>query len=159
MIKAYLVMIGLALVNLVMHFLAPFLVPIALLFARQTVSGRYALPWMFSWLETPDEFLPGDRNISIVNDIYEKWGWFICSWYWLGFRNVAFGISWQFGKPATNYLAVLTEEEQKAQGVFEHRYKIGFIELLVGYAIYKDWYSARAAFGFWAVPRITVRFV
>jgi hypothetical protein len=158
MIKAYFVMVVLALVNLAMHFIAPLLVPIALLFAQR---GRYRtkLPWIFNWLETPDEWLPGDRTIPAVRDIYDKWGWFICSWYWLGFRNVAFGISWQFGKPATNYLAVLTEEEQKARGVFEHRYKVGFIELLVGYAIYKDWYSTRTVVGFWAVPRITVRFV
>lgn len=78
--------------------LPPFVVPIALIFANWE-TGR--LPKWASWLETPDQPLPGDRTIPEVDAIYKSRGRFMCSWYWLGFRNTAQGWANEYGVPAT----------------------------------------------------------
>lgn len=84
--------------------LPPLLVPFALLACEWEDwrvpfgNGRHHLPAWASWLDTPDQMLPGDLSIPTVRSIYDRWGWFICSWYWLGWRNPAQGLAWSFGK-------------------------------------------------------------
>lgn len=150
------------LITLPMQIIAPIILPFVLPFARKlnepSPVQRYRLPNAFMWLETPDEHLPGGLYEPAVYSVYRRFGWFVCSWYWLGIRNVAFGLAWQFGKPAKGYMAVMTEQEKAECGVYENVYHLLFLKLLVGYAVYKDCYSVKTNNGFWAVPRISLRF-
>lgn len=169
-------------IRFALRFIVPFILPFILPFAKdvddkvnpkdQLIVPRKQLPKIFKWLETPDEKLPGGLYESTVADIYDKWGWFIASWYWLGWRNVAFGLAWSaLGKPATNYMVHLSAEEQKAQGIYEKKtYFLGLV-LITGYAVYRDWYNVYTPKEyitengqqvlkptFWAVQRISLRF-
>lgn len=81
--------------------LPPLLVPIALLFAKWREDGRGNLPEWAWMLSTPDQRLPGDTSIPAVADVLAKRGRFVCSWYWLGFRNPAQGLAASFGVPVT----------------------------------------------------------
>ena len=169
-------------IRFALRFIVPIILPFILCFStgvtdnvnpkNQLVVPRRKLPDMFKWLETPDEKLPGGMYESTVADIYDKWGWFIASWYWLGFRNVAHHIAWKFlGKPATNYMVHLSAEEQQGQGIYEKKtYFLGLV-LITGYAVYQDWYNVFTPKEytevngqqvlkptFWAVQRVSLRF-
>lgn len=91
---------------------APLLVLLALPFIRwdssQSLdpSGNFPairgnMPRWLSWLETPDERLPGGLYEPAVLAIYEKYGAWVCAWYWLGVRNRVQGFAAAFGVPAT----------------------------------------------------------
>ena len=147
---------------LIIQLIAPFLLLLVLPFRKACGTSllghtQYRLPRGFRFLETPDEYLPGDLTLLTVRNIYDSFGEFWASWYWLGLRNTGFGFSWLFGKPATGYLVNLTTEEKALQGVYGHVYYTGKIKILVGYAIYRDWYSVYTDKGYWAVPRISLR--
>jgi len=118
---------------------------------------RYKLPSFLGWMETKDELLPGDISIQAVSDIYLKWGWFIAGWYWLGLRNTG-SILWYFGKEAPNYLACMTPEQESQYGIYQNEHKLGFIKILTGWNVYRDWYSVYTNDGFWATPYLSLRF-
>jgi hypothetical protein len=65
--------------------IGPLLVLVMLL-----VGGRW------KWLMTPDVDLPGDLTVPAVKDVYDRYGSFLCSWYWLGFRNRWHGLDFVF---------------------------------------------------------------
>ena len=155
------------LITFAMRFVVPFIMPLMLLFAvkvdddvnpyKQPSIQRYRLPKCFAWFDTPDQTLPGGLYEHTVKDVYDKWGWFICSWYWLAIRNVMFGFAWQFGKIAGNYYAVMTEREREFWGVSQRIYRGLGLQLILGGAVYRDWYYTKTKQGFWAVPRISLR--
>ena len=66
------------------------LAPVVCAFGNK-YTGR--LPRAFAWMETPDNRLPGDLNEPTVWAVYKRWGWYLCSVYWLGWRNKAYGLS------------------------------------------------------------------
>lgn len=70
--------------------LVPFVVPFA-----DRYTGR--LPRAFWWLETPDNRLPGDLKEPTVRKVYERFGFYLTSVYWLGWRNRAYGLSCRLG--------------------------------------------------------------
>ncbi len=97
-----------ALFELVCIPVALFGVPIAVLFARwddgpTTWTGgapdngpptvRGDLPWWLSWFGTLDERLPGGMYEPSVVSVYNRWGRYICSCYWLVVRNRMFGLA------------------------------------------------------------------
>jgi len=118
---------------------------------------RYKLPAWASWMETKDELLCGDLSIPTVSSLYEKWGSFIASWYWIGVRNTG-SILWYVGKEAPNYLACMTPEDMQKYGVYQNIHPFLFLELRVGWNVYRDWYSTFTNNGFWATPYISLRF-
>ncbi len=159
-----------------MRFIAPFIVPFLLFFAekyetQETLSYLppvKRLPWWCSWFDTPDCLLPGDLlEEPAMKDIYDKWGWFVAAYVWIGFRNVFDGFSWEFGKPCCNYLSNMTDSQKKNYGVYEKVISLGPFKLLVGHAAYKDRFNVKTIpvghneihrDQFWAVPRISLRF-
>lgn len=169
-------------IRFALRFIVPFILLLILPFSKsvedkvnpkeQLVVPRRKLPDMFKWLETPDEKLPGGMYESTVADIYDKWGWFIASWYWLGWRNVAFGLAWEFlGKPASNYMVNLSQWEKKEEGIYERRTHFLGLVLITGYAVYRDRYNIFTPKTytevngqqvlkptFWAVQRVSLRF-
>lgn len=68
--------------------LAPFVVPFA-----DKYSGR--LPRGFRWLETPDDPLPGGQYEPQVRKVYDRFGFYVGSVYWL-WRNRAYRFAQQF---------------------------------------------------------------
>ena len=106
----YLKPILIALLVQVAALFAPLLVLLALPFIRwdtfETVDGmgrcpaiRGDLPRWLSWLDTPDERLPGGLYEPAVLAIKNRFGKVFCAWYWLGLRNTMHGFAAFFGKP------------------------------------------------------------
>lgn len=78
---------------------AIFLAPIVCAFARYG-----SLPKPFRWMETPDNPLPGDLREPLVRKVYERFGFYLCSVYWLGWRNRAYGLSMRLAFRPTKYM-------------------------------------------------------
>lgn len=109
------------------------------------------LPSWASWFETPDDItLPGGLYEPTVYKIYQKYGWFISSWYWLGLRNIAHGVMWNQGRHVYSRERIEVVKE------------LGPFKLIYGYKVVNDWYKLKIGYnngdvGLWAVPRITIR--
>jgi hypothetical protein len=117
------------------------------------------LPTWLDWFNTPDESLPGDlRNEPTVKWVYDKFGWYVCTWYWLGLRNVLHGLAWRYGKPATNYLVHLTADQQREQGVHRTERRVGPLVIISGYGVHVDKFHKFTKNWFWAVPTVSIRF-
>jgi hypothetical protein len=139
--------------------LAPFAMPFMLLLARKYDDHntpewadpdiqRYKLPDCLSLVETPDEYLPGGTYEPTVKSIYDTWGWFVCSWYWLAWRNVGHGMIWSLGH-AVDGKSPAYQDKIKFYGP---------IAVLTGWKIMRDWHGIYTdKWGFWAVPRFSVR--
>ena len=69
-------------------------IPMAPEHMGQDQIQRYRLPKCMSWMETPDEHLPGGMYEPTVKWVYDRLGWFICSMYWILIRNVGGSILW-----------------------------------------------------------------
>jgi hypothetical protein len=94
-------------------------VPIVVLFAKwddyeTDFSGGCApngppairgdLPKWAAWFGTFDERLPGGMYEPSVARVYQKYGRYVCSLYWLIVRNRMFGLmKFLFGKPAERH--------------------------------------------------------
>lgn len=158
----YLKAIPLAIINIIMKFFSwPFvLIGLCQLMLWNPCGNFKRLPSWLAWFDTPDTQLPGDLTLPTVSDIYDKWGWFITSFYWLAIRNTFFGFSWQFGKPCMQYMSNMTEGDKFRWDVWEKVIDFKIFKLKVGWVIYRDyfnWFSQEHYLGFWAVPRITIR--
>jgi hypothetical protein len=146
---------------------APIVVPAFLLFAKKTAIAtthyaqpqvqRYLLPKFLQWAETPDEHLPGGLYEPTVLKIYQRFGWFVCSWYWLALRNVGSGIVWNDGKEVPAKIRDMSAEDQAKFGVHEKRTLLWRLAILTGWEVTRDWHSTKTDQGFWATPRFTVR--
>ena len=83
-------------------------VPLALLGATWDSSGspdsngqrpdviRGDLPAWARWYSSPDERLPGGTYEPALAAVLDRFGPFIASWYWLGWRNTFQGFAWQW---------------------------------------------------------------
>ena len=142
-------------------FLSPsiILTPVWLLMAKKTdvitehkgqrSIQRYRLPGWLAWAETPDEHLPGGLYEPTHAKIYNTFGWFIASWYWL-VRNSAHGIPWSQGVKAIGY-------NQNTDEIHKRIIPLWKFKLIIGFTVKKDNYSVYTGFGFWAVPTISLR--
>lgn len=109
------------------------------------------LPSWARWFETPDDItLPGGLYEPTVYKIYQKYGWFISSWLWLGLRNICHSVMWNQGHEVFSF------ERKEIVKI------IGPFKLIYGYKVVQDWYELKTKYrdgkvGLWAVPRITIR--
>ena len=159
----------LTIIGVAWQILAIPLLPIVLLLFAKKVYGkqgsydtdndvqRYQLPKLFRFAETPDEYLPGGLYEPTVRSIYDKVGWYLTSYYWLTYRNCGHGITWGMGKEVPNYLANLSEEQQKQLGIYRKVTKVLGLYWISGWKVVRDWQSVSTNKGFWAVPIFTVR--
>lgn len=152
--------------------LAPFFVPLFLLTARRVhhkaderggyngrdrVIPRYKLhPWL-EWAETPDKHLPGGLYEEDVAKIYDRFGWFITAWYWIGKRNVGQGITWKLGKPVDMWFHQMSEADRRRNGVWRREEVFGPFKILTGWKVVPDIYTPRRKNKFWAHPRLSIR--
>ena len=82
--------VALKLAELVQFCTAWLVVLVAVKFTDVKFTGR--LPWGFRWMETPDDPLPGGTYEPTVARIYERWGFYWGSVYWL-MRNRAYRLA------------------------------------------------------------------
>lgn len=126
---------------------APVLMLLALPFVKwddEPTAGSYGigsvvrgdLPDWLSWLRTPDERLPGGLYESEHLALYEKYGKWVASWYWLGVRNRMIGMSVAFGHQTTDYSPDTLGWWERGD-VWRYSFKVGVIKVLMGYKIYK----------------------
>lgn len=121
------------------------------------------LPSWARWFETPDDItLPGGLYEPTVYKIYQKYGWFISSWYWISLRNVAHGVMWNQGHEIDMHINAMSSIDMQRNKVFNEVKKIGPFKLIYGYKSVNDWYELKTNYkngwvGLWAVPRVTIR--
>jgi hypothetical protein len=156
----YLMPVVVGFLIMVLNIVAPLLVLLALPFARwdaKPTEGyiRGDLPSWAYWISTPDERLPGDLGISEHRSLFEKYGMWFASWYWLGIRNPLFGLSFIFGKIAVDYMPEMVSMtglwERAEDGIWQYGARIGSFKFACGYKVYKLPIGS-----FWAVPCFTV---
>jgi hypothetical protein len=134
------------LIIMVLNVFAPLLMLLALPFIKwddKPTDGvvRGDLPGWLSWLSTPDERLPGGLYEPAHLALYEKWGKWVASWYWLGVRNSLFGLSSYFGKDAIGYMPEMVAMtglwERPEDGVWQYGARLGSLKFACGYKVYK----------------------
>lgn len=144
----------------VVSLLAPVLVLFALPFVRWDltetsdeagdVAIRGDLPRWLAWLGTPDERPPGGLYESTVKKIYQKYGKYVTTWYWLGIRNRMHGLNYLFRKPTTGYFEKEGLED-RPDGTWRYVKPLGFLQFVAGYRSYL------IDGQFWAIPVFTVK--
>ncbi|WP_020208994.1 DUF7338 family protein [Gilvimarinus chinensis] len=128
---------------------------------------RHLPSWM-DWAETPDYELPGDFAEPTVKKLHDTiaklskpLAWFITSWYWIGFRNVGHGITWNSGHPTPSFPQHLTAEELEQYGTEVKQKRIGFLWLMWGFKTVNDRLNTQSSIPddwYWAVPWYSIRF-
>jgi hypothetical protein len=102
---------------------------------QQGMTIRGDLPGWASFLSTPDERLPGGTYEPAVTEVLNKYGKWICSWYWLGLRNRMHGL-------ASRYKVPLSAPWPSAPGYYEQgdlwwlRKQLGRFQLKAGWRQY-----------------------
>lgn len=120
---------------------------------------RYRLPKWLRVFETPDEHLPGAMYEPTVKKIYDRFGWYCTSVYWIGLRNPGQGIVWNDGHEVPKKIKDMSELEKKLYGVYRKEKIIGPLKIIYGWETTRDWYSTKTTDGIWATPHFTVRWV
>lgn len=138
---------------------APVLMLLALPFIKwdkePTLDGsdlaiRGDLPGWLDWLSTPDERLPGGLYEPAHKALYERYGKWVASWYWLGIRNVMFGLSFKLGKPASAHFNDEPMGLVDYGDIWQYRARLGILKLVCGYKVYT------LKTGLWAVPCFSI---
>lgn len=129
---------------------APFVVPLALRGAvwdaaptpdsmGTTPIVRGDLPGWASGFATPNERLPGGTYEAAVASVLQRWGRWICSWYWLGLRNRGLGFDRRYARPVAFALWTPDTGLQEADGLWFLRKNVGLgLQLKVGWRTYAD---------------------
>ncbi|WP_339898223.1 hypothetical protein [uncultured Gilvimarinus sp.] len=139
------------------------IVPASLLFAKRiegdTDVKRYALPRALKWMETPDEHLPGGMYEPTVAWLYGHLGWFVTSWYWLSWRNVGHGITWDSGWPVPMYQMHMTPEQLDEYGTRIYQRRVFGLWFMWGAKTVNDKLDTKHLEDdwYWAVPWWSVR--
>lgn len=145
-----------------LNLVAPLLVLLALPFAKWDTEPSPArdgtrniirgdLPDWLSWLSTPDERLPGGMYEPVVEKMYDRYGKWVTSLYWLGIRNAMFGLAMKLGKPATGYIPDEPLGFWERDDIWRYSKKVWVLKFLTGYKVYKLLDGT-----FWAAPAFTV---
>lgn len=153
-----------------LRFVVPFIVPIALLFAKKSDKltshygqdpdvQRYKLPKLFTWLETPDEDLAGGLYEPTVKKIYNKFGWYICSWYWIGIRNQCQGLLWTQGFEVTE-LDYFVKKQMVGKPLSKFPTKqinLYWFQIVFEWEVAHDHYLDYTTTGYFAIPKMSLR--
>jgi len=157
-------LLGLSLV--LISLLCPIIVPFALLFVKWDDKPTYDhipctdappvirgdLPGWLDWLSTPDERLPGGMYEPQVRAVYERFGRYVCSWYWLGIRNRILTLSTWVGKRVTDK-HVVGLGFWEGDGIWWYAKQLGPFKFVTGYQTYKVLDGT-----FWAAPTFTLKY-
>lgn len=116
---------------------------------------RYELPTIFSWMSTPDEDLAGGMYEPTVKKIYDKFGTYLCSVYWIGLRNQAQGFLWLFGWECSKELR--DNNKILNYSLLNREYDVKLFKIVVGWEVAVDHYLSHTKSGYYAIPRITAK--
>lgn len=144
-----------------LNLIAPLLVLLALPFAKwdaapsldrhgADLTVRGDLPVWLSWLSTPDERLPGGLYEPAHRKLFDRYGKWVASWYWLGIRNALMGLAMAAGKEAYAYIP----DERgfyRVGKVWQYSVQIGAVRFFAGYKVYRLLDGQ-----FWAAPCLTL---
>lgn len=140
-----------ALLLIVLTLLAPIIVLFALPFIKwddepsvgpqRTITPPYPtimgdFPSWLSWFRTPDQRLPGDTGIKEVSDVLQKYGKWVCAWYWAGTRNQFMGLACWLGKPTSDYIPEDVEGLWTRGDVWKYRKTLWRVKFYTGYTAY-----------------------
>lgn len=153
-----------------LRFVVPFIAPIALLFAKKSdrvtthygqdpAIQRYRLPKLFKWLETCDEDLAGGMYEPTVKKIYDKFGWYICSWYWIGLRNQCQGLLWTQGFEVTelDYALKKVWGEMPEEKFPTRQINLYWFKIVFEWEIAHDHYLDYTTTGYYCIPKMTLK--
>jgi hypothetical protein len=153
-----------------LRFVIPIIVPFALLFAKKSnrvtthygqdpAIQRYTLPKPFKWLLTPDEDLAGGMYEPTVKKIYDKFGWYICSWYWIGFRNQGQGLLWTQGFEVTemDYFIKKHMGDKPLSKFPTRRINLYWFKIVFEWEIAHDHYLDYTTTGYFAIPKMSLK--
>lgn len=167
------------LLHFLLRFIVLFLAPIACLFMQKTdrrtshygqdpSMQRYRLPKILSFMETPDEDLAGGMYEPTVKNIYDKFGAYLCSVYWIGFRNQSQGLLWRYGKEVDEdfyrdhkkwnngeSVSHIYYEWKNDNGLNEITWNLGLFKVVFGWEICHDHYLSHTKTGYYAIPDIS----
>lgn len=147
----YILPVLLGFIITVLNLVCPILVLFAIPFARwdkeptANIPGREIqpaiirgdLPKWLSWFSTPDERLPGGLYEPTVKKIYDKYGKWVTSWYWLGCRNCLMTMAIRLGKPTTDYIPEEPLGFWERGDIWRYSCQFGPIKFVIGYQVYK----------------------
>jgi hypothetical protein len=153
-----------------LRFVVPFIAPIALLFAKKSdrvtshygqdpTIQRYRLPKLFKWLMTCDEDLAGGMYEPTVKKIYDRFGWYICSWYWIGLRNQCQGLLWTqgFEVDAIDYTIKKIYDYRGDQWGDATKINLYWFTLVFEYEICHDHYRSHTKTGYYCIPKMSLK--
>lgn len=103
----------------------------------QYTTLRGDLPSIFKWLETPDERLPGGLYEATVKDVFDKYGKYICSFYWLGLRNQMMGLAAALGQKTSDYIPEEPLGYWERDNIWRYSIAFGPIKFVTGFQVYK----------------------
>ena len=116
---------------------------------------RGDFPAWLSWLQTPDERLPGGLYEPTVLGVYTRRGRFACSYYWAGVRNQGMGFAAWLGKKADDYVPPQTQDglwTRDSDNVWTYTKHLGKLMFVMGWQVYR-----LADKSFLAVPLFTLK--
>lgn len=115
---------------------------------------RGSLPEWLSWLSSPDERLPGGLYEDAHRALYEKYGKWVASYVWLGWRNRMHGLAYACGEETTGYKPVDAPSGLwERDNIWQYTKKIGPFLFVAGFQIY---YTLNQKF--WAVPVCSIKY-
>jgi hypothetical protein len=119
--------------------------PILMIFVTPFIvwnsSGKGSLPHWLSWFETPDEQFPGDLRIDQMRTIFDRYGKWVCSWFWGGVRNRLMGFAVWAGSETSDYapedVPGLWERTDSFGKIWKYTLSLGKFHFITGYSVYK----------------------
>lgn len=128
-----------------------------------TVRGNW--PKYLSWLDTPDERLPGDLTIKEVRSIFDKYGKSLCAWNWSFIRNRLFGLAHALRVDCNNYIpesygwynrtdTIINQDASLIydQYIWRLAVKLGPLKMVIGHQVYRHPENY-----FYSVPVFTIK--
>jgi hypothetical protein len=113
---------------------------------------RGSLPRWLSWLETPDERLPGGLYEESHLELYERYGKWVASYVWLGWRNRLHGLAYSLGHETTGY-----KPDDAPQGLWERGDDWQYVKQLGPLRFVAGWQIYALADRYWAVPVLSIK--
>lgn len=125
-------------------------------YGQDPTQQRYRLPKWFKWMETPDEDLAGGMYEPTVKKIYDKFGTYWCSVYWIGLRNQAQGFLWNYGWECSENLRNKNKDSGYKILNTIVDLKLFNLKFYYGWEVARDHYKSHTKSGFLSIPQLGI---
>lgn len=113
---------------------------------------RGSLPRWLAWLETPDERLPGGLYEEGHLELYERYGKWVASYVWLGWRNRLHGLAYACGHETSGY-----KPDSETTGLWERGDVWQYVKQLGPLRFVAGWQIYCLTDRYWAVPVCSIK--